>query len=161
MGVVDQNVMNTNRQVAIPRGSNADPTLKQLSSNELVLDLESVTVNKQRYAVTMNDAALGTGSGTASGRISGPQGSSGGGVLLGAIAGGGKGAAMGVSGNEATRRGHYYHKPNRLVLDSWPTARDLAKQIASNAACVGRIDNSVSGLIGKGEVYEKRCGHLD
>lgn len=52
MGVEDQVVRDANNSVAIPRGSQVELTLKKLSNNDLVLDLESVTVTGQRYAVT-------------------------------------------------------------------------------------------------------------
>ena len=59
-GVVDQDVRDANNGVAIPKGSQVELTVKQLAKNDLVLDLESVTVSGQRYALTADDAAMGT-----------------------------------------------------------------------------------------------------
>ena len=51
-GVVNQDVMDANGNVAVPKGANAELIVKKISDRELLLDLESVTVNGQRYAVT-------------------------------------------------------------------------------------------------------------
>ena len=50
-GIVDQDVRGTNGQLAIPRGSTAELIVRVQRDNDLILDLESVTVNGQRYAV--------------------------------------------------------------------------------------------------------------
>src|SRR5688500_2769878 len=59
-GVVDQEVMDASNYVAMPRGSNVELRLTTASSRELTLDLDSVTVHGQRYAVT-SDASLLSG----------------------------------------------------------------------------------------------------
>jgi hypothetical protein len=50
-GVVDQDVRGTNGRLAIPRGSNAELIVRVARDNDLILDLESVVVNGQRYAL--------------------------------------------------------------------------------------------------------------
>jgi hypothetical protein len=50
-GTVDQDVRGDNGRIAIPRGSNAELMVRVAPDNDLILDLESVVVNGQRYAV--------------------------------------------------------------------------------------------------------------
>jgi hypothetical protein len=49
--IVDQDVRGDNGRLAIPRGSTAELIVRVTRDNDLVLDLESVTVNGQRYAL--------------------------------------------------------------------------------------------------------------
>src|SRR5260370_27710327 len=49
--VVDQDVRGNNGRLAIPRGSRVELIVRVERDNDLILDLESVTVNGQRYAV--------------------------------------------------------------------------------------------------------------
>jgi hypothetical protein len=50
-GVVDRDVRGSNGQMAIPRGSTVELIVRVARDNDLILDLESVTVNGQRYAI--------------------------------------------------------------------------------------------------------------
>jgi len=50
-GTVDQDVRGENGRIAIPRGSNAELIVRVARDNDLILDLESVVVNGQRYAI--------------------------------------------------------------------------------------------------------------
>jgi hypothetical protein len=50
-GVVEQEVHGDNGRTAIPRGSTAELIVRTQRDGDLVVDLESVTVNGQRYAV--------------------------------------------------------------------------------------------------------------
>ena len=50
-GIVDQDVRGANGELAIPRGSSAELMVRVEPDNDLVLDLESVMVNGQRYAI--------------------------------------------------------------------------------------------------------------
>jgi hypothetical protein len=99
-GVVDQDVMNRRGEVAIPRGSDVELVVRNVSNNEVALDLNAVTVNGQRYAIdTQNNVVTserkeGIGANKRTGKYVG-----GGaviGAIIGAIAGGGKGAAIGA-----------------------------------------------------------------
>jgi hypothetical protein len=50
-GTVDQDIRGDNGRLAIPRGSRVELIVRVMRDNDLVLDLESVTVNGQRYAI--------------------------------------------------------------------------------------------------------------
>jgi hypothetical protein len=100
-GVVYQDVIDENGEVAIPRGSIAELIVRDTANRDLALDLESVDVNGQRYAVITNAYATdggrrdSLGTNTRTGEFLG-----GGalvGAIIGAIAGGGKGAAIGAA----------------------------------------------------------------
>lgn len=50
-GVVDQEVRGENDRVAIPRGAGVELKVRVAADNDLILDLESITVNGERYAL--------------------------------------------------------------------------------------------------------------
>jgi hypothetical protein len=50
-GIVDQDVRGENGRLAIPRGSGVELIVRVAPDNDLVIDLESVLVNGQRYAI--------------------------------------------------------------------------------------------------------------
>ena len=50
-GTVDQDVRDAQGRLAIPRGATAELIVRRGPSNELYLDLDSINVNGQRYAV--------------------------------------------------------------------------------------------------------------
>ena len=50
-GTVDQDVRGGNGQLAIPRGSRVELIVRVERDNDLILDLDSVTVNGERYAI--------------------------------------------------------------------------------------------------------------
>jgi hypothetical protein len=50
-GTVDQDVRGDDGRVAIPRGSRVELIVRVMRDNDLVLDLESVNLNGQRYAI--------------------------------------------------------------------------------------------------------------
>jgi hypothetical protein len=116
-GVVDEDVTDLNGRVAIPRGSTAELMVKKASDNNLSIDLESLTINGQRYGVAADTASVGTsGIGGTIQNGAGTIGANkdtaiyvGGGTLLGtivgAIAGGGKGAAIGAAVGAAAGAG--------------------------------------------------------
>jgi hypothetical protein len=125
-GVVDQDVSDTNGRIAIPRGSTAELIVKR-SGNELSIDLESLTINGERYAVDANTNPVGT-SGvkntieTGAGTIGANKDTAtyiGGGALLGtivgAIAGGGKGAAVGAAVGAAAGAGAQIYTHGKRV----------------------------------------------
>jgi len=53
-GIVDRDIRGDNGRIAIPRGANAELMVRVARDNDLILDLESVVVNGQRYAVRTN-----------------------------------------------------------------------------------------------------------
>jgi hypothetical protein len=50
-GIVDEDVRGDNGRLAIPRGSIVELIVRVAQDNDLIIDLESVTVNGQRYAI--------------------------------------------------------------------------------------------------------------
>jgi hypothetical protein len=50
-GVVDQDVRGENGRIAIPRGAPVELAIRVAPDNDLILDLESVVVNGQRYGI--------------------------------------------------------------------------------------------------------------
>ena len=50
-GTVSQDVAGENGRIAIPRGTTAELMVRVAPDNDLILDLESVVVNGQRYAM--------------------------------------------------------------------------------------------------------------
>ena len=127
-GVVDADVTDTNGRIAIPRGSTAELIVRRTSTSDVALDLESVTVNGQRYAISSNQSAVGTSGSLGSTIESGSKtiGANkttgeyiGGGALLGtivgAIAGGGKGAAIGAATGAAIGAGAQIYTHGKTI----------------------------------------------
>jgi len=50
-GIVDQDVRGDNGRLAIPRGASVELIVRVARDNDLILDLESVMVNGQRYGI--------------------------------------------------------------------------------------------------------------
>jgi hypothetical protein len=50
-GIVDEDVRGDNGRLAIPRGSSVELIVRTNRDEDLIIDLESVTVNGQRYAI--------------------------------------------------------------------------------------------------------------
>ena len=117
IATVDQDVRGDNGRLAIPRGSRAELIVRVARDNDLILDLESVVVNGQRYAVQ-----------TDPNRVESDRDYSVIGSILGAINGGqGQGRAvrlprgsvisfrldrplqMGVADRGVDRGGYHYH----------------------------------------------------
>jgi len=109
-GFVERDVMNRNGYVAIPRGSDVELVVRRMSNNEVLLDLDSVMINGQRYGIEGEEGAIinsdrreGLGTNERTGKYVG-----GGAVLgaiIGAITGGGKGAAIGAGAGAAAGAG--------------------------------------------------------
>jgi len=116
-GVVDRDVRGSNGRVAIPRGATAELIVRVARDNDLNLDLESVTVNGQRYAIKTDPNHVESG---ADNSLVG--------TIVGAINGGqARGRAVriprdtpltfrldrplniGVADRGVTREGHHYH----------------------------------------------------
>ena len=107
-GVVEQDVTDGAGRLVIPRSSPVELMVRGASNGDLILDLESVVVNGERYAVRAE-----------ANRVDAPPEQSsdghrtaiyaGGGAILGtivgAIAGGGKGAAIGAAAGAAAGAG--------------------------------------------------------
>ena len=106
-GEVDHGVRGSNGRLAIPRGSTVELTVRVARDNDLILDLESVVVNGQRYALQTTANRIEARDNIGNNKRTGEY--VGGGALLGtivgAIAGGGKGAAIGAVAGAAAGAG--------------------------------------------------------
>jgi hypothetical protein len=98
-------VLDANGDVVVPRGSNAQIVIRSASkggrfrgASDLVLDLQSVSVEGQQYQVSTTDlqqsGKQGLGANKRTAEYAG--GAAALGAIIGAIAGGGKGAAIGA-----------------------------------------------------------------
>ncbi len=115
--VVDQNVRGENGRLAIPRGATVELMVRVARDNDLILDLESVTVDGRRYA-TQTDPN----------RVESQRDNSIVGAIIGAINGGeargravriprdsvvtfrlGQPLTMGVADRGVDRDGYHYH----------------------------------------------------
>lgn len=107
---VDQDIRDASGNVIVPKGSDAELVVRSAAddSKDVVIDLQSVRVNNQRYlisaaGVTQEAGREGIGANRRTATMVG-----GGavlGTLLGAIAGGGKGAAIGAIAGAAAGAG--------------------------------------------------------
>jgi len=102
---VAESVLDANGDVVIPRGSNAQIVIRSASkggrfhgASDLVLDLQSISVEGQEYLVSTTDlqekGRQGVGANKRTAEMTG--GGAALGAIIGAIAGGGKGAAIGA-----------------------------------------------------------------
>jgi hypothetical protein len=123
---VERDVWDDSGRLAIPaiqRGSPAELLVRSAPDGDLILDMESVTVDGQRYAISASPERV-----EAQGRVNNgnraPEYIGGGailGTIIGAIAGGGKGAAIGAAAGAAAgaglmTRGRFVRVPAGSVL---------------------------------------------
>jgi hypothetical protein len=120
-GVVDRDVRGDDGRLAIPRGSEVELIVRASSNSDLIIDLESVMANDQRYAIKTDPK-----------RIASQRDDSLVGDIVGAISGGqGRGRAvrvprdsvvtfrvqrpleMGVPDRGSMREGRHYHDYDR------------------------------------------------
>ena len=117
IGIVDQDVRGTNGRLAIPRGSTVEMMVRVAPDNDLILDLESVSVLRgERYAISTSSTRVDSAN---PGLV---------GAIVGAIQGGDyrgrsvriprntlitfridRPLEMGVADRGVTREGHHYH----------------------------------------------------
>jgi hypothetical protein len=102
---IDSDVRDANKDIVIPRGANAQIVIKSASqggkirgASDLVIDLQSVSIGGQQYALSTADLAQtgkdGVGENKRTAKYVG--GGAAVGAIIGAIAGHGKGAAIGA-----------------------------------------------------------------
>jgi hypothetical protein len=111
-GIVESDVRDTQGNLAVPRGATAELVVRRGPDNELVLDLDSITVHGRRYGVDATRNRIGGGidiRNSGIGANSETARNVGGGALLGAILGGviggGDGAAAGAAAGAAVGAG--------------------------------------------------------
>lgn len=111
-GIVESDVRDSQGNLAVPRGATAELVVRRGPDNELVLDLDSVTVHGRRYGVDATRNRIGGGvdiRNSGIGANSETARNVGGGALLGAILGGviggGDGAAAGAAAGAAVGAG--------------------------------------------------------
>jgi len=129
--LVEREVRNDSDKVLIPAGSTAQLLIRQLSSGgtagspEMVLDIQSITIEGRRYLVSTTDVAVDSGTGIGKNKRTAETvgGAAAVGTIIGAIAGGAKGAAIGVlvgaaggAGAQVLTRGHDVQVPAETAL---------------------------------------------
>jgi hypothetical protein len=126
-GIVDADVLDTDGRLAIENGSTAELMVRRVDGDELLIDLESVTVNGRRYAVRADSQVVGTGGrrGIDINRETGEYAAGGAvlGAIIGAVTGGKKGAAIGAgvgaaagAGTQIATRGRTIDVPAEALL---------------------------------------------
>jgi hypothetical protein len=111
-GIVENDVRDTQGQLAVPKGATAELVVRRGPDNELVLDLDSVTVHGRRYGVDATRNRIGGGvdirnSGIGANKETARNVGGGAvlGAILGAVIGGGDGAAAGAAAGAAVGAG--------------------------------------------------------
>jgi len=141
-GNVATNVYDEDGRIAVPAGSPAELIVRSYPNGDLLLDLESVTINGLRYSVSTDPTQI-----TAARRGGlGPNERTaefvGGGALLGtiigAIAGGGKGAAIGAAAGAGAGAGGQLLTRGRRV---WVPAESIVTFYLNQPLSVGIADN--------------------
>jgi hypothetical protein len=129
--IIERDVTDASGRVIIPASSSAQLVIRNVSSGgvtgspELLLDIQSITVDGRKYLVSTTDLTrdsdTGIGTNTRTAKTIG--GGAAVGTIIGAIAGGGKGAAIGgligAAGGAATQvltKGHDVKVPAETVL---------------------------------------------
>ncbi|HWR54290.1 MAG TPA: hypothetical protein VN428_24500 [Bryobacteraceae bacterium] len=107
---VDRDIRDASGNVVVPRGSDAELVVRSAAddSKDVVIDLQSVRVNNQRYLISAAGVEQEAGKeGIGANRRTATMVGGGAvlGTLLGAIAGGGKGAAIGAIAGAAAGAG--------------------------------------------------------
>jgi hypothetical protein len=121
---VSRDVVDSNGNILIPRGSEARLIVRNFG-NQIGLDLQSVTVNGQRYSLDTDQVTAGRqglGENRRTGEFVG--GGAALGAIIGAIAGGGKGAGIGAlaggaagAGAQVMTKGDHVRVPAESVLN--------------------------------------------
>ena len=117
-GVVEQDVLDSSSgRIAIPAGSPVELEVRDGRNGDLILDLDSVTVDGRRYGVRAGAERMDAPQARNDSRRTGEY--IGGGALLGtiigAVTGGAKGAAIGAAAGAAAGAGAIYVTRGRTV----------------------------------------------
>ena len=138
--IVEEDVLDGSGRILIPRRSSAQLIIRQVTSGgavgspEMMLDLESITVEGRRYLVSTNDVTMQSETGLGRNKRTAETVGAGAalGTIIGAIAGGAKGAAIGVLVGAAGGAG----------VQVLTRGRDV--QVPAETALTFRLDNAVT-----------------
>jgi hypothetical protein len=156
-GVVENDVRDAQGQLAIPAGATAELVVRRDSDNDLVLDLDSVTVHGRRYGVDATRNRIGGGgvdvrnSGIGANKETARNVGGGAvlGAILGAVIGGGDGAAAGAAAGAAVGAGAQILTKGRRV--SVPSEALLSYRLQSDLS----LDVQDGGYDREGRHYHK------
>jgi len=155
-GIVESDVRDEQGNLAIPRGATAELVVRRDPDNDLVLDLDSVTINGRRYGVDATRNRVGGGIDIRNSGIGANKETArnvGGGALLGAILGavigGGDGAAAGAAAGAAVGAGAQILTKGRRV--NVPAETLLSYRLQSDMF----LDVADSGYDRDGRHYHK------
>jgi hypothetical protein len=155
-GIVENDVKDAQGRLAIPRGATAELVVRRDADNDLVVDLDSVTVNGRRYGVDATRNRVGGGIDIRNSGIGANKETVrnvGGGALLGAILGaaigGGDGAAAGAAAGAAVGAGAQILTKGRRV--NVPAETLLSYRLQSDM----NLDVRDSGYDREGYHYHK------
>lgn len=124
-GQITEDVRDNAGNTVIPRGSDVELVIRNTEASDLVLDVDSITVGGQQYAVSTTDLEKKGGAGIGANKRTATMigGGALAGAVIGAIAGGGKGAAIGAAvggaagaGAQVLTRGKEVKVPAETVL---------------------------------------------
>ena len=156
-GTIENDVRDTNGNLAISKGSTAELVVRRGPDDELVLDLDSVTVNGRRYGVDATRNRVGTSgvdvrnSGIGANKETARN--VGGGALLGgilgAVIGGGDGAVAGAAAGAAVGAGAQILTKGRRV--NVPAESLISYRLQSDL----NLDVQDSGYDREGNHYHK------
>jgi hypothetical protein len=155
-GIVEADVRDAQGQIAIPSGATAELVVRRDADNDLVLDLDSVTVHGRRYGVDATRNRLGGGidirnTGIAANKETARNVGGGAvlGAILGAVIGGGDGAAAGAAAGAAVGAGAQILTKGRRV--NVPAEALLSYRLQSDMF----LDVQDSGYDQEGRHYHK------
>ena len=131
-GTIATDILDNTGSVVIPAGSDVELVIRNSnggsisSASELILDLNSVTVEGSKYFISTDDLAQQGGQGVGANRKTAIMvgGGAGLGSIIGAMVGGGKGAAIGAAigagaglGTEVLTKGKQVKVPSETILN--------------------------------------------
>lgn len=156
-GIVESDVRDAQGRLAIPSGATAELVVRRDHDNDLVLDLDSVTVHGRRYGVDATRNRIGGGgidirnSGIGANKETARNVGSGAvlGAILGAAIGGGDGAAAGAAAGAAVGAGAQILTKGRRV--NVPAEALLSYRLQSDMS----LDVTDSGYDRDGRHYHR------
>lgn len=97
-GEIARDVFDSDGDIVIRRGARAELIVRRIARNEVAVDLDGINVDGRHYSVPASDITESRGAGVGANERTGKFVGGGAlfGTILGAIAGGGKGAAIGA-----------------------------------------------------------------